>query len=106
MPDTSKLPKWAQDHIRLLEMRVREADKRAATLFGPANTNVTWVDYGHGTKHPLPSYASVRFSLAPHGYVEVRVERERNRVYVSAGEECLVVRPEATNVVTLTTVPL
>ena len=103
----AKLPQWAQQYIRILEMRLAEAQERNDALLGKYPTNVFWQSVD-GNK-PLPHGASVRFVLdadmsSPNGqaanHIDARVER--GKLYINAGA-CLDIRPESANSVRLTT---
>jgi len=102
----TKLPQWAQDRIRVLEMRLREAQQSIAALESdgsPTNqgSNITY-SYGLDTPKPLRKGTKVRFWLGPTPQDEIQVgfgNYGTLEVYASAAG--IIVRPMAHNAVTL-----
>ena len=68
--DVTKLPKWAQSKIRVLEMRLREAQE--ALAYGPEDST-TWLDPYSTTPRPFGD-ATVSFKVDG-GDIRCRVER-------------------------------
>lgn len=67
MGDISKLPKWAQSHIRSLERRIEDQANRIQELedlwdrhMGHGLTD-TWFEFPHDTQRPLPIGTRVFF---------------------------------------------
>lgn len=96
--DISKLPKWAQRRMALLEMRAREADDRLRAR-APAESSVRADPY---SDVPLElGDPTVQFDLgAPdrHGRVpHIRVRRtDDGGLYIYASE-LLAIRPQSSN---------
>lgn len=85
--DITRLPKWAQTKIEVLEMRVREARDRETAMFAnPADTDTLFFDAYHYNPRPLPKGTRVRFLLGKHA-LDVYVGRsgEFVEVYTIAG---------------------
>ena len=95
----AKLPKWVQDHIRMLEMRLAESRHTIETMLPTAESNTTWQD-GMDVK-PLPNNSVIRFSLGPSPVddkIIVRIDTDRGDLYIQGGR-MLQLMPEATNTV-------
>ena len=88
----SKLPKWAQERIRVLEMRLQETRGTIKAMFPDSTSNVFWRGETH---HPLPLNSLIRFFLDGKP-VDVRIEREK--LYIN-GASGLNVKPVATNAI-------
>ena len=102
--DLSKLPTWAKERIRVLEMRVTEANARIAILFGATPTNTSWGDDPGRHPHYLPSNATIRFELGiGDDHIDVHIERED--LYIN-GQRRLAVYPEAANAVRISLKPI
>ena len=114
MPTTpsnvSKLPKWAQARIALLERQVREAEeavRRVYTDNGDTDIYVLdssrWVETGN-LGHGLPRHTHIAIELnetthltvtkSEHGYVEVMAS--------GRGGSALIVQPQSSNVIKIT----
>jgi len=98
-----KLPKWAQSHIKVLEMRLREQRERKEELEalyrGEGETNVILVDHTNGDK-PLPKNSTIRFKTGKQQdweNIDIRVDR-RGMLEVR-GMRGISVRPEAANMI-------
>jgi hypothetical protein len=100
----AKLPAWAREHIRILEMRLAEtrAALRSERTRGPEDTDTTadpWDD------HPtlLRPGARVRYQLRPGsglraGYLDCRItEHSGRRVLEIHSTESLMLLPMSTN---------
>jgi len=75
----SVLPKWAQRHIEVLEMRVREKDAEIVRLTGVTDAEhpeVYFKDYSASVvkEHGLPSGARVIFDLLLNGSIEASID--------------------------------
>lgn len=97
-----RLPKWAQDHIRTLEMRAREAEKDAAEwkrrISGPADEDTgVWLDGGWNKPNiPLSKHAFVSFRDADGAVVTVGRGLDNDLELRTVGT--LLLAPRATNV--------
>lgn len=94
--DITKLPRWAQDRIRITEMRLQEARLRIDQMFGAAETDTTMQDYPESRK--LPKGANIRFALDKHEWVDVRIRDGRVLVM---GSYAINLHPEAANTLTI-----
>jgi len=97
-----KLPKWAQDKIKVLEMRVSEL-KTTLTQLGSAKPTDTRV-INYGTDEPdtnLPNHSHIEFKPKDGEPIEVCLRHDDTEgiVVTSAGYGSLRVMPWATNVV-------
>jgi hypothetical protein len=110
-PRVEKLPKWAQDHIALLRMRLSEAraDANNARTRGPEDTDTFAEPYSQSPIY-LPVGARVVFRLAEGRDITAHVIHGRNgETYLDVtasgfrGGSDLYVSPQASNVVRLTT---
>ena len=74
-----KLPKWAQDRIRSLELTIKglAADLTIYTETVVGKTNVTF--NAHGRDRPLPEGSRIMFDL-PDGHVSIDVHNDLLRV--------------------------
>lgn len=96
--NVEKLPKWAQDRIRVLEMRVAEAAAREAT--GPEDSNTFANPYGDMTEGsaatPLGKDELIRFVIDgdKRKHFDVRLDGHELQVHGSWG---LVLRGSSTN---------
>lgn len=105
MSDVAKLPKWAQDKIQVLEMRVREMEARARAYEEKKKTRVC-IKYLRLSSDEKPLYLPddrpIRFMVgdADWQYVDVRLKKtlEQEDVFVElmAGGD-LHVAPEVRN---------
>lgn len=99
--DVSKLPKWAQQRIDVLEQNI-DAWKRRA-LAGPDDADTFAMHLGE--QAPLGSGTTVRFVLGDdprygiRGRMEVDCRVDRGELYVYGGSHGLSVLPWSTNVV-------
>ncbi len=93
--DVTRLPRWAQDRIRIAEMRLREARAEIETLFVTKDTDTFWAE-GIDPEKPLPKGGRVRFYLGTYQHIDVRIEEGRIDVN---GSDTLVVYPLASNLV-------
>ena len=89
----SKLPKWAQERIRVLEMRLQESQATIKAMFPGSISNVLWRGENH---YPLPPNSSIRFFLAGK-IVDVRIDEEK--LYINGSLLHLNVKPVATNAI-------
>ena len=101
------LPKWAQDELRLQELRLREANKRIRELIDSEPTDVV-VDesYGHDLEQEryLPNNSRVRWYLtdgrgASAPWIEVRKEGDWLYVMSDGSRRELAVKPASSNVI-------
>lgn len=97
MEDVTKLPKWAQEKIRLLEMRLAEA-RAENTEIAEGNTD-TFVEGRLGLPDKyLPNRTEVTFRIGPDRRNVIRVRNEKNHIYIN-GDDALMIEPWVTNVV-------
>jgi len=105
MPDESKLPKWAQEKLRLLRMRLREANEkidRLNNLTPPEEARVIADPYASRPFY-LPAGTTISFVVDPghrSGYVHARIRD--NGLYLNSGER-MIVHPEVSNAITVYT---
>lgn len=99
-PREPKLPKWVQEEIRVLRMRLREADRHIEELrANNPDSNVQVMDYQRGNWN-LPNGAVVEFTVreTPHGrqnVIRVNVASD-GRLYLN-GDYSLNIHPQASN---------
>lgn len=99
--DVTKLPKWAQDRIKALEMR--EAEWKEKALVGESESTNTWVQYCPDNKY-LPSNVIIRFDLGDdrkHDQVaSVSIHRGLDgQKYLNVALDSMRIEPRASNVV-------
>lgn len=99
--DVSRLPKWAQSHLQLMEMRLAEANKKVTRLNGLLG--FTESTYGDllipDDTHGVVFGASEANSL---GEFSVRYDAKEKELRVSSGGgfgQVLSIMPQASNVV-------
>ncbi len=92
--DTSKLPKYVQDHIRVLEMRLKESKETIAEIEGEAETNIF---IRHGTElKPLPANCMIRFQISS-GTLNLLIRD--NSLEIQATDGILILKTQASNTV-------
>lgn len=106
MGDVKKLPKWAQDEIEVLKMRIQEIEKRARAYEEKQPTKV-YIRHLHYDPNDKPLYLpddkQIRFVLgeADWQYVDIRLRRtsEQKELFVElmAGGD-IHIAPEVRNV--------
>jgi len=94
--DITKLPKWAQKRIELLEGAVDYLGHKLKQWEGEEETNVVYLD-GLNTERPLPKDATIRF-YNDDEWINVRVEG--GGIHVT-GQRCLAIFPYVANVVNI-----
>lgn len=97
--DISRLPKWAQSRIEVLELNVEHWKGKA--LAGPDDSD-TFLGGGLDGRKPLGTRPTVEFFTGPgRGYQERITARlqENGLLYVTA--DGMIVRPQASNVITV-----
>ena len=106
----SKLPKWVQSHIKVLGIRLQEAEARAAQVEGSEDSEVCYcVSTVRGYSYkPLPKHSRVRFRLHSRAVeVEcgVRLDGTGVEVRVISGlsGHRLAILPEAANAILVVT---
>lgn len=98
--DVAKLPKWAQDHVRVLRMRLQEAHERLAD--GPEDSNVIADPYSTPPLF-LARDTAIRFVLEPTGTRQaghITVSLRDGRLNLM-GTVSIDVRPHSGNVVSV-----
>ena len=97
-PREAKLPKWAQEELRILRMRLDEARKREENAQeGYPGTGIFLVK--HPNRVPLPKHAHIQFSLKK-GAIAVSIDPHGRGLYlVTHGtlSEHLSVQPSSSN---------
>lgn len=94
--DMSKLPKWAQEYISVLEMQKNEADAKLASLYFGDKTDTTWRD--GLSERPLPPGSLVRFHFGNLSYVDCRLADYKGAKYLDVrGLNRVTIRPVAAN---------
>lgn len=91
------LPKWAQEEIKLLTMRLKEANDKLDLIYRNEPSNVTLVDIEKN--RPLLPNSIIRFSLDSRRSIDVRIREEK--LYMNAAFGRLIIIPEAANCVEL-----
>ena len=97
--DLNKLPKWAREKIRVLEMHLREAQNTIALLSGndPSKVYVRGYDRISDRDRPLGDTATVAF-VVEHGVIEAHLNTEGG-LYLAAYDGLLAIKPRASNCV-------
>lgn len=95
MGDINKLPKWAQQEIETLKMRVAEGVRRA-----DANLRLAGFQEGQYGTMVAPQEKWIYFN--EDDIDGLSVQYERGVLTVSSGGNALSVRPQASNVVRIT----
>lgn len=97
-PREAKLPKWAQEELRILRMRLDEARKREEDAqAGYPGTNIFLVKYPNLV--PLPKHSHIQFSLEK-GQIDVSLDPHGRGLYLMSQRslsEHLSVRPSSSN---------
>lgn len=79
--DTTKLPKWAQQHISILESKIDHLKNENDVLSGKKKSHVEWVDVVDNSAHGLPEHTTIRMHMLS-GYIDFRFYPTNNRVQV------------------------
>ena len=87
-----KLPKWAQEHIAVLEQNLSRRNKQIAEMLGESPSDVKFFD--SGTYRSLPSRSTVDFFLRPNFNVSCSVVDGELRIY---GSSAIQILPRAAN---------
>lgn len=101
--DWTKLPKWAQSRLRVLEANYESLRERLAAM--DAGQTDTWMERSQEKIH-LPQGVAITFRTR-HGEIQCRVlgESEMNGeagvLYVNSGGR-IVIRPQVSNAIDLT----
>lgn len=90
--DVTKLPKWAQQRIEVLERDLERAHKQLAE--GPADSRIFADPYIHN--RPLGEDEIIRFHLREGFHIDARLRGERLEIH---GVEQFVVAPRSSNVI-------
>jgi hypothetical protein len=96
--DISKLPKWAQSEILVLEKDVESLTRQVNQIVAGANSRVHW-SYGEN-ENGLPEHATVTFKVGEHKHVRVRLRFEEHsigRLNINCDGGSLIVHPGASN---------
>jgi|CXWL01.1.fsa_nt_gi hypothetical protein len=103
----SKLPKWAQYHIHILERDLANASTRVEQIGGAVARGSSSISYEtSSTQANLPDRSCVQFRLSDKRSVEISLRITGNKRYlrIYAGGGMLVLKPEISNVVNITVV--
>lgn len=94
----ARLPVYAQDHVKLLQMRVRELTAELDALVSPDHAVTTHADPSADRPKPIGDNPTIRHRMS--GGREVRLELDSNRIAVSTrgGVERPLVAPWVSNV--------
>ena len=99
--DLTKLPRWAQNRIRVAEMRTKEAEQRVREMVGdaPGSTILVYRALGDRVEDlRLPAHAIVRFLLGD-DWIDGRVQDRR---VLFTAIDSLDIRPSGgTNTITI-----
>lgn len=102
--DVNKLPKWAQEKIRTLEMKLKEAQTQREEVFSGVNGGKKSTVYvcGYNTRPDihLPEGSTVYFKLKNGEEISAYLSDE-NRVTVRSNWHPLQIMPEASNTIGL-----
>jgi hypothetical protein len=101
--DLTKLPKWAQTLIAVLESDIRYL--KAKVEAGPENSN-TFADPHADPPRPLGQSPNIQFMLGRDDlrqYIQARIQQDHNGtpyVYIMGGDS-IVIEPQSSNTVRL-----
>lgn len=97
--DVTRLPKWAQGRISMLEQRLGDALDHIETLSSPeanADTDTLVFSYGVRPDVKLEKGAMIRFTLPEGNHVDVRVRGTYLDVTTDHGS--ILAQPQSSNV--------
>ena len=104
--DVTKLPKWAQDHIRSLELQNQSLASDMAQMTGTVDSPTSY-SVGTETPMPLPKNATVRFQLGENSdeVINAKVQQDQGRTILVIGAltRKIIIEPTASNRIVLTT---
>ena len=103
----SKLPKWAQYHIQILERDLANAKTQIEQIGGAVAGGSSLISYETSSVQAnLPDRSCVRFKLSDKRSVEVSLRIAGNKRYlrIYAGGGTLVLKPEMSNVIDITVI--
>ncbi len=100
-PNIEKLPKWAQDEIRGLRVRLAYLQDQYDSMFQAEPSNVQLWDLEENKN--LPPNSGIIFHLDENERIDCRIEN--GRLYVSSYFDKLSVRPWAANAIKLEVIP-
>jgi hypothetical protein len=89
-----KLPKWAQNEIKVLAMNLESTNRRLAEFEGQSETN-TFISHGL-SKQPLPNNAHIEFHTA-NSKVSVYIREEGVIDINTTSNKTTVILPRASN---------
>ncbi len=99
--DLSRLPQWAQKHIRQLTGELEQVKAQLQQFEGKEETNVFLRD--HLDKKPLPRNANIYFQIEGRvdyeGYISCRL-KDSTTLYIQAGRGIRII-PEAANSISI-----
>lgn len=92
------LPKWAQEKIRILEMRLTEHDAQVKVMNGDVSeTNTTVIDYVYGDQALKPG-SRIGFDLMS-GQLNARINKDGTQLEISTPHGALWLCPQTSNTV-------
>jgi hypothetical protein len=104
----AKLPKWAQEHIRHLEMIVRERGQHIADMNGQNEGTDTFVDnFGDASRRfNLPKGERITFALGPEHWnaIDVHLDRHLGQQFlqIRGRDTRIAVEPTSNNAILIT----
>jgi hypothetical protein len=99
IPDVreDKLPKWAQANLRILRMRLSEAQERIDEYAGNFSDAVAFTDVYAATPRPIAKVGeTVRFYTEDRNYVSVKLMKDGTTIEVN-GSDRFSVSPRSAN---------
>lgn len=99
----AKLPKWAQNHINVLELNISALERATAQMFAPVEGEVrVSLPYFHGIERdqPLPKHQKVQFFTEGHEgrwNKSIEVGIDLNGDVTVRGADALYIEPHAAN---------
>ena len=89
MEDVTKLPKWAQSKIRVLEDNIAHLKKQIGQIFEPATTSIRWginLQTGDDGIHGLPDDSPIKFYLTNDGkdrrYIQIMLSKDKEYISI------------------------
>ena len=103
----SKLPKWAQYHIQILERDLANAETQIEQIGGAVARGSSLVSYQTSSVQAnLPDRSHVQFRLSDKRSVEMslRITGNKRYLHIYAKGGTLVLKPEMSNVIDITVI--
>jgi len=96
MTREEKLPKWAQQEITVLRMRLEEAEKRAKIFSGEEKSNLGFRKHGIGELQYIPDNSQI-VAFDNRNGITIRLGEEEKSLYICGEWYGLLVRPRGSN---------